>query len=227
MARQRASCHSTVPWISSTPDELDSEEHLLPYIRCHPMGRYAVASATLLRHHAANERAQESAMGVVETLSVAHAVLLGCTQQCTSLTSAAYTHSAVEQSAATSSSLLSDPAAVPPTAAIGSTALVAAPGQPVTTMTAAGALAAKRKRGVAHVLATSDMDMDDDEEPSVRKLRSKVDRAIDKIVQHRAKRSSALEKLELQRDRARTQMESAPRRGSQRSERHQICSTAT
>ena len=363
--------------------------HLLPYIRCHPMGRYAVASATLHRHHAANERAQESAMGVVETLSVAHAVLLGCTQQwappqhaprhldaayfrwlilrrdhlmarqraschstvpwisstpdeldseegtrsmylrfstalledgivrwaeghdmtclllddcnivvadgnhkvkwpcckfddvryveipdvaqipfgceldrlltsdvcafhlnfigrrtpkaddsigeakevkdfcradglafavtrraarraarrdvllatstATSLTSAAYTHSAVEQSAATSSALLSDPAAVPPTAAIGSTALIAAPGQPVTTTTAAGALAAKRKRGVAHVLATSDMDMDDDEEPSVRKLRSKVDRAIDKIVQHRAKRSSALEKLELQR----------------------------
>ena len=51
--------------------------HLLPYIRCDSIGKYVVASSTLLRHHAANERIQESALGVVQTLSVAHSVLLG------------------------------------------------------------------------------------------------------------------------------------------------------
>jgi hypothetical protein len=35
--------------------------HLLPYIRCDSIGKYVVASSTLLRPHAANERIQESA----------------------------------------------------------------------------------------------------------------------------------------------------------------------
>jgi hypothetical protein len=332
--------------------------YLLPYIRCDPMGKYAVASATLQRHHAANERTQESAMGVVETLSVSHAMLLGCVQQWAPPQHAprhlddAYfrwlilrrDHLMARQRASSPSTVpwisstpdeldskegtrsvflrlstalledgivrwaeghdmtclllddcnivvadgnhkvkwpcckfddvryveIPDVAQIPfgceidrllttdvcafhldfvgrrapkaddstgeakeikdfcradglafavtrraarraaardvlrasstaasLTSAAYSMASVAAPGRPVTSTTAALAVAAKRKRGVAHVLATSDVD--EDEEPSERKQRSKVDRALDKIVQQRANRSSALEKLELKR----------------------------
>ena len=359
--------------------------YLLPYIRCDPMGKYAVASATLQRHHAANERTQESAMGVVETLSVAHTVLLGhvrrwappqhapqhldaayfrwlilrrdhlLTRQressrsavpwisvtpdelsttegtrsvflrfstalledgiarwaeghdmtclllddcnivvadgnhkvkwpcckfddvryveipdvaqipfgcerdrllssdtcdfhlkfvgrrtpkvddatsdakdvkdycradgladainrraarkeqargdakaasvAASLTSGAYTHETeqtVDGSAAGSTVLQSGPRA-----AIGSSVSDTATAQPVTST--ARAVAAKRKRGLAHALTTNDVDEDDDEEPSKRKQRRKVDVAIDNLVARRAKRSLALEKLELSR----------------------------
>ena len=40
----------------------------LPYLRCDPHGAYGVATATLARHLAANERTQESALGATETL---------------------------------------------------------------------------------------------------------------------------------------------------------------